>query len=198
MSAPSPPPMPQAFHAAGGAIGLDADTLASAQSQLMQLIPLFEETKQFLKKVQTDDKSTPRIESEAGGDGGGGELAARLAEAEQDIRLMTATMRQLQAENAALRQKANASDARKAAAANMVSAMVELRSSLRGMGDATEAWLALADDDGPEEAVAQAAAPLPPMLRATARKPAAPKTDVSTCAICATTRFPGIYMTDCL
>ena len=42
---------------------------------------------------------------------------------------MTATMAQLQAENAALRKKANASDARKAAAADMVSAMVRFLGS---------------------------------------------------------------------
>ena len=84
MSAPPPPPLPER---ADGQVGLDADALASAQSQLMQLIPLFEETKQFLKKVQTDDKSTPRLEVEAfkrgersaarrmqhGGGGGGGD-----------------------------------------------------------------------------------------------------------------------------
>jgi hypothetical protein len=148
---------------ATGTAGMDTEALAAAQSQLMQLIPLFEETKQYLKKVDTADRSTPRVGASAGGGSGDDELRAQLEEAEQDIRLMTATMQQLQAENARLRQQAQVSDARRAAAANMVSAMVELRMSLRGMGNATEAWLALADEEG--AAPAPVAAPLPPGLR---------------------------------
>ena len=35
----------------------------AAHSQLLELIPLFDETKQFLNKVQTKDSSTPRLEA---------------------------------------------------------------------------------------------------------------------------------------
>ena len=74
---------------------MDAEALAAAQSQLMQLIPLFEETKQYLKMVDTADKS-PRVGASAGGGSDDDELRAQLEEAEQDIRLMTATMQQLE------------------------------------------------------------------------------------------------------
>ena len=36
---------------------------AAAHSQLLELIPLFDDTKQFLRKVQTKDSSTPRLEA---------------------------------------------------------------------------------------------------------------------------------------
>lgn len=134
--------------------------MRAAQAQLMQLLPLFEEMKQFIKSA--DASSNPRVS------GGEDELRAQLEEAEQDIRLMTTTVAQLQAENARLRQQAEVSDARQAAAANMLSAMAELRSSLRSMGDAAEAWLSLSGSgsgEGEGSARPTAAAPLPPALR---------------------------------
>eukprot|EP01046_Picozoa_sp_COSAG06_P068959 COSAG06_NODE_18584_length_879_cov_1.173077_2_plen_128_part_01 len=117
---------------------MDTEALAAAQSQLMQLIPLFEETKQYLKKVDTTDRSTPRVGASAGSGSGDDELRAQLEEAEQDIRLMTATMQQLQAENARLRQQAQVSDARRAAVVNILPATGAPRMSTRGMDKATE------------------------------------------------------------
>ncbi len=142
------------------------EEMRAAQAQLMTLLPLFEEMKQYIKTVA---KPSPN----AGGDDG---LRAQLEEAEQDIRLMTTTVAQLQAENARLRQQVEVSDARRTAAANMVSAMAELRSSLRSMGDAAEAWLALSGEDSGNARPPAVAAPLPPALRggATPRVPAPP------------------------
>ena len=142
--------------------GGTAGDMRAAQAQLMQLLPLFEEMKQYIKSVNAS--SNPRVS------GGEDELRAQLEEAEQDIRLMTTTVAQLQAENARLRQQAEVSDARRAAAANMLSAMAELRSSLRTMGDAAEAWLSLegqGEGEGESEVSARptVAAPLPPALR---------------------------------
>ena len=50
---PPPPPSPLAV----------ARPPPAAHSQLLELIPLFDETKQFLNKVQTKDSSTPRLEA---------------------------------------------------------------------------------------------------------------------------------------
>ena len=125
---------------------------ADSHAQLMQLIPLFEETKQFLRKVETVDRSQPVLS------GAGGDSSSALEEAEQDIRILQATVARLQAENDALR-------GREAAAAQLTAAVVGLRASLRGMGDAAEAWLAVAEGvppPAPEPASSTAAPPRPP------------------------------------
>ena len=64
--------------------GGTAGDMRAAQAQLMQLLPLFEEMKQFIKSA--DASSNPRVS------GGEDELRAQLEEAEQDIRLMTTTV----------------------------------------------------------------------------------------------------------
>jgi hypothetical protein len=142
--------------------GATAEEMRGAQAQLMTLLPLFEEMKQYIMSV---DKPSP-----VGGEDG---LRAQLEEAEQDIRLMTTTVAQLQAENARLRQQVDVSDARRTAAANMVAAMAELRSSLRGMGAAAEEWLALSGEDG-GNARPTVAAPLPPAMRGGPSPPVPP------------------------
>ena len=54
-AAPSAPPAPRATVAGPG----------DPRQQLLQLVPLFEETKQFLRSVETVDSSAPRIEPDA-------------------------------------------------------------------------------------------------------------------------------------
>ena len=62
-AAPSPPPPPPASTVpAAGSVGTDS------HRELMQLVPLFDETKQFLRKVETADKSAPLLSASAESD----------------------------------------------------------------------------------------------------------------------------------
>ena len=91
LSAPQPPrrspPAPPApsSGATGGGGG-------DARSQLMQLVPLFGETKQFLRQVETVDSSSPRLEPSASIDTSGGsraqlmELVPLFAETKEFLR----------------------------------------------------------------------------------------------------------------
>eukprot|EP01052_Picozoa_sp_SAG31_P040064 SAG31_NODE_5709_length_2368_cov_12.639048_2_plen_167_part_00 len=57
---PPPPPPPPTFAAASSAATREPP---AAHTALLELVPFFDETKQFLKKVETVDKSQPRLEA---------------------------------------------------------------------------------------------------------------------------------------
>eukprot|EP01043_Picozoa_sp_COSAG02_P074779 COSAG02_NODE_15126_length_1201_cov_2.141561_1_plen_279_part_10 len=70
--ASTPPPLPSGRRSPPSrapplpaAASYSAPAGTESHNQLMQLVPLFEETKQFLRKVETNDSSTPRIDSNA-------------------------------------------------------------------------------------------------------------------------------------
>eukprot|EP01052_Picozoa_sp_SAG31_P040066 SAG31_NODE_5709_length_2368_cov_12.639048_4_plen_196_part_01 len=57
---PAAPPPPPTFAAASSAATREPP---AAHTALLELVPFFDETKQFLKKVETVDKSQPRLEA---------------------------------------------------------------------------------------------------------------------------------------
>ena len=83
-SPPPPPPAPPSSPSGQAASAVASGGGGEDRAALMQLIPLFNETKAFLRKVETSDSSMPRLEAAGlrrqggGGGGGGGSAHAQL------------------------------------------------------------------------------------------------------------------------
>ena len=78
--APAPPvEAAEAFGGGGGGGGGGGSSGGgAAMDQLLQLVPMFDDTKQFLRKVETVDSSQPKLEAEGLSKQGGGSARQQL------------------------------------------------------------------------------------------------------------------------